>query len=182
VALELEISVSNQDNLNIRELKMTSKCSLFLLFLFASILGCSENIVENKIDPNPIEIAAKKACDCDSVSVKESLKNGQTSIQLTVRKTKNPDFRRRTIKIMKQIAKDVKGFCNADEISINFVSNTHDIPDRIVYCKCPEERKPQASDSIILQLNRGIICKSSSSRIVKRENGRNILILAIRNL
>ncbi|MCH2225731.1 MAG: hypothetical protein MK066_13250 [Crocinitomicaceae bacterium] len=165
-----------------RTLKMTSKNIVYFTVLLTTLLACNESDEEEPVNPSPIEIAAKKACDCKSVSVDESVQNGKTHVKITVTKTNYPDFEKRTIKILKQIAKDVKGFCDTDQISINYVSNTYDIPDRMVYCECPEEKKPQATDSIILNLNNGITCNSSSSRIAKRESGQNVLILAIRDL
>ncbi len=161
---------------------MKLKTTTFLPLFLPLLIGCVSSPEKNISTPNRIEIAAKKACDCKSVSVIESSVNGKKSIEITVVKTKFPDFQKRTTKIMKQIAKDVKGFCDTDDIKIHYVSNTHKVQDRTVDCKCPEERQPQAADSIILRLNKGIISKSSSSRIAQRESGENILILSIRDL
>lgn len=165
-----------------RKLKMNPKSIVYFTLMLIALFACKEDKKDKLVNPSPIEVAAKKACNCESVSVKESVKNGKTHVELTVTKTNYPDFEKRTIQILKQIAKDVKGFCDADQLSINYVSNTHNIPNRMVYCECPEERRPQAADSIILNVNSGIICNSSSSRIVKRESGQNVLILAIRDL
>jgi len=152
---------------------------LLSLALLLSISSCSDQNLEKLRE---IETAAKKACACESVSVKESNVQGKRSIELTISKSTPPDFHRRKTKILKQIAKDVAGFCDADEIKIHFIKNPHQLPDRTLWCECPQEKQPEAGDSIIFQINEGIFCKSSSSRIIQREEGSTVLILSLRDL
>lgn len=123
------------------------------LCLSTLLLASCDMVKKELKKANEVRKSAQKTCDCDHVGVATNIKNGSSTLTVTLHGEESEDLRGKSEEVVAQLMKDVKTICEHDKIIVAFEDGG--ITESFSFDGCSEQEEQEEEESDVTEASMG---------------------------